>query len=195
MRVIGIDEAGRGALAGPVAVGVVSIRKGFYPHSKNLPRLKDSKELTALGREAWFEYIREHEDIFYTVSRVYPRLIDSKNVSWAANRAASLGFNRHLRDFGPDYEEVLLDGSLYLGFREHEDIPSKTIVGGDGKITAIKLASIVAKVTRDRYMQKLALKFPEYGFDIHKGYGTEMHMKNIGEHGPCEAHRQSFRLS
>jgi ribonuclease HII len=193
MHIIGIDEAGRGSLAGPVVVAAVVIPKGFYPQSRKLPTLKDSKKLSPRQRNLWFEYIKNHPAIFYETARVYEKQIEQKNITNSANLAASRLFKRvekksHIKT---GRYSILLDGGLYIN-KINRKIKTRTIIKGDEKITAIKLASIVAKVTRDKYMIKLSIRYPIYGFNIHKGYGTELHRKMIREYGPSEAHRLTF---
>jgi ribonuclease HII len=194
MHIIGIDEAGRGALAGPVVVAAVRIPKGFYPRLRNLPKLKDSKGLSPIQRNVWFEYIRQHPDIFYTTARVYQRCIEQNNVAKSANLAASRTLENFKRDLGKATKNssILLDGSLYLGLQKHKELPAKTIIRGDQRIVAIKLASIVAKVTRDNYMIRLHKKYPSYNFHLHKGYGTAMHASMIKKHGLSKVHRLTF---
>ncbi|MBU6415143.1 ribonuclease HII [Patescibacteria group bacterium] len=189
MVIIGIDEAGRGPLAGPVVVGGIRINSKFkFQKSKfwkDFKNIKDSKKLSARQREAWFSKLTAHREILWAVARVYPKTIDRINISQAANLGArrvykKLAGNRLLR--------TVLDGGLYLP----KQIPSQTIVKGDEKIPAIAAASIIAKVTRDRLMLRLHKKYPQYRFDIHKGYGTALHRALIKKYGRSKAHRESF---
>lgn len=194
MHIVGIDEAGRGALAGPIVVAAVSIPKGFYPRVATLPRLKDSKKLSPLQRLAWFELIKSHPQITYSTARIYPRKIEKINIANCANLAAQKVFERITSRFyflDPKFS-VLLDGSLYLGDKASQPRFAKTIIRGDEKITVIKLASIVAKVTRDRYMMKLHRRHPDYHLHLHKGYGTLAHRRMIRRHGPAEIHRLTY---
>lgn len=190
--IIGIDEAGRGALAGPVVVGAVAIKRGFYPKDNSLPPLRDSKKLSHNHRALWFEYIKEHPEIYYSSGRVYQRTIDDINIAKSANLAASRALEKMFREIPPQKASVILDGSLYLGKNEHNDIKSRTIIRGDEKFVSIKLASIVAKVIRDKYMIKNCHRYPEYGFESHKGYGTKLHKKMIRKHGISELHRLTY---
>lgn len=219
MYIIGIDEVGRGALAGPVVVAAIALPlksniKNFTPtpnfgagvRISKIP-LRDSKKLSPKQRETWFRYIKEKPFILYAVSRVYPKKIDSINISKAANLAATRAFSRLTknsslrRGYGGQAKlknrscRVFLDGGLFLP----ESLNSKfyilnSITKGDEKINAIKLASIVAKVTRDRYMVKLHEIYPNYRFNIHKGYGTKLHRLAIRKYGCSDAHRRSFRV-
>ncbi len=196
MYIIGIDEVGRGSLAGPVVVAAVAL-----PAGARFRNLKDSKKLSADKREEWFAYVKK-ESIAYTVARVYPKGIDIINISGAANLAAVKSFSRLLGNLGIKRQKnlkIFLDGGLYLTKSRPHSIKfvnwqTKTIIKGDEKINAIKLASIVAKVTRDRYMIKLHELYPKYGFDAHKGYGTKTHIKAIRRHGYSDVHRRSFKI-
>lgn len=200
MYTIGIDEAGRGSLAGPVVVAAVVIPKSFYPRSSSLPRLKDSKRLNPSQREAWLKYIKKHPKIAYATARIYPRKIEKINIANCANLAAFRCYNKivgFINETGtkkisyPDFT-VLLDGSLYLGDKISQPSFAKTVIRGDEKLTVIKLASIVAKVVRDRYMIRLNQKYPEYRLNAHKGYGTLIHREMISRFGPSEVHRLTY---
>src|SRR3990167_8083732 len=194
MHTIGIDEVGRGALAGPVVVAAVAIPPRFKYRIKGLPKLKDSKQLSAFQRELWYQYICNTKGVFAHSSRVYQHQIDEKNISRSANVAASraaegvaLDVRKKLKSF-----KILLDGGLYLGSAMHRDIKASTLIRGDERIVTIKLASIVAKVTRDRYMRKLHRRYPEYGFETHKGYGTKRHFRALKKYGIAEVHRLTY---
>ncbi len=220
MCIIGIDEVGRGALAGPVTAAVVLLPRNFQfpisnfqtnPKSKNLNsklKLKDSKKLTPKQREIWFRYIKESQKsktkgqrLYYATANVSPKIIDKINISKAANLAAARAFNRlfSLKKLKIQNCKIFLDGGLYLNknsirINQQNQLESaSTIIKGDEKINAIKLASVVAKVTRDRYMVKLRIPYPKYGFDIHKGYGTKSHLRAIRRYGLSDVHRKSFR--
>ncbi|MDE2144814.1 MAG: ribonuclease HII [Patescibacteria group bacterium] len=207
--VIGIDEVGRGALAGPVVVAAVLLPEKYFPRaakSQNLPKLQDSKKLTKKGRESWAAYIKNNPRINFSLARVYPGKIDKINISRAANLAATNALMRLLRDFAylddrrdKQSIKVFLDGGLYV-FEEKiletegdfRNIKFKTAIKGDEKYTSVKLASIIAKVHRDKYLTKLKNKHPDFSFDIHKGYGTKNHIKEIKKFGTCDVHRKSF---
>lgn len=183
MYIIGIDEAGRGPLAGPVAVGGIKISN----QKLNMLRgIKDSKKLSAIQREAWFAKLTSHPHIAWAVARVHQKTIDRINISQAANLAAKRVYKKLAR--GRPWL-ALLDGGLYLP----KKFPSQTIIKGDEKIPVIAAASIIAKVTRDRMMLRLHKKYPQYRFDIHKGYGTVLHRTLIKKYGRSEVHRKSFR--
>ncbi len=185
---IGIDEAGRGPLAGPVAVGVVLMPKTF--NKKLLKGIRDSKKLTESGREMWYAKMQQWKDegkINFHVSLVSAKIIDTKGISYAIRQ----GIKNSLRKVKADASvcSVLLDGSLKA---PEEFMKQKTIIKGDEKEAVISLASIAAKVTRDRKMVIFGSKLPQYGFEIHKGYGTAIHRKNIVKHGFSSLHRLTF---
>ncbi|MBI3273649.1 MAG: ribonuclease HII [Candidatus Colwellbacteria bacterium] len=192
MYTIGIDEVGRGSLAGPVVVAAVLLPRGWRPRRI----LKDSKRMTPAAREMWFEYLKS-SGISYSTARVYPKGIDRLNISNAANLAATRAFQKLIdcSFAGLETSEycVVLDGGLYLS----SNVPilkMRTVIKGDEKFNCIKLASIMAKVTRDRYMVKLHEAYPDYGFKKHKGYGTEYHIKAVKKYGYSDVHRRSFKV-
>lgn len=179
---IGIDEAGRGPLAGPVSVGAVMVSRDFdFSIFKNL---KDSKKLSEAKREEFFEII--NKKIKYEVVLVSNKIIDKKGISYAIKVA----IQNLLKKLNPNIKQtkIFLDGSL----KAPEEFIQETIIKGDEKIPVISLASIMAKVTRDRYMKKISRRYPLFDFDIHKGYGTKRHIEAIKKHGPSELHRKTF---
>src|ERR1035437_6770992 len=188
--IVGIDEAGRGPLAGPVSVGAVYI----FPKTKiSFRGLKDSKQLTAIAREEWFKKInvwQKEGKLKYSVSLVSHAIIDRKGIV----PAIKLGIEKCLKKIStsPRKVNVFLDGGLKapVHFKNQE-----TIIRGDEKIAVIALASIVAKVTRDRYMVKMAKKYPKYSFDVHKGYGTLKPRRAIKKFGRSPIHRRTFMVS
>lgn len=192
--IVGIDEVGRGALAGPVTVAAVAVPtgSGFRLPKSNI-QLRDSKKLTPKQRGKWFDYLKGHPKIQYALARVYPRTIDRINITRAANLAALRAFAKLTTNCSllPANFRVLLDGGLYLGNKKQPK-NVRTVIKGDEKMNSIKLASILAKVSRDRLMRKLAKKYPKYGFEIHKGYGTKAHRLAIKKHGPSRMHRLTF---
>lgn len=189
--VIGIDEVGRGTLAGPVVVAAVLLAPGR--HFRNL---KDSKKLSKRQREIWFQRFNK-SNIIYALSRVSPSKIDKINISRAANIAAARAF-KNLAVNHSDLAagaSIYLDGGLYIKFNSSLRIRCnkiKTVIKGDEKYNCIKIASIIAKVARDRYMKKLHKKYPVYGFDKHKGYGTEAHLTALRKYGYSPVHRLTF---
>ena len=195
MYIIGIDEAGRGSLAGPVVVAAVLTPRNFYPKRTALPKLKDSKKLSSIQRQVWFKYLKSHPKVFYATARVYPRKIEKLNIANCANIAAAKAFWTLISKLdikNLESSPVILDGSLYLGSKGKQPNFAKTIIRGDEKFISIKLASIVAKVTRDNYMISLHRKYPLYQFDRHKGYGTALHRNCINRFGPAQTHRLTY---
>ena len=178
MAICGVDEAGRGPLAGPVYAAAVILPKGF-----ELPELDDSKKLTEKKREALFDLIRESA-IAYSVATASEREIDEINIL----NATYLAMNRAIEGLAVKADFALIDGNRSTGIL----LPNETVVGGDGIYSCIAAASILAKVSRDRFMLELAEKYPEYAFEKHKGYGTKLHYERLREHGPSEVHRLSF---
>ena len=235
--IIGIDEAGRGALAGPVSVGGVLVRADF--DFSMFTKVADSKQLSPKMRERIFGEVREavkKGQLAYHVALISEKIIDTKGITFAVRKGieavleeltsryvsehvykssdtrsqgASTRGSEHAgsmftiqtvsgvsdagdkvaEDFRCALVEIRLDGSLYA---PKEYLFQKTIIKGDVTEPAISLASIMAKVTRDKKMVVLAEKFPVYGFDIHKGYGTKMHSDAISAHGLSKMHRKSF---
>lgn len=190
--IVGVDEVGRGPLAGPVAVGAlvfkISDERTFLPAVFRDAR--DSKELSPLARERWFKKIhlaRRNGELDLRVAFVGAKKIDDLGIT----RSVSLAIRRAIRRLGvdPRYTLVLLDGGLKAP--EHF-LFQKTIIGGDRREPIISLASIAAKVLRDKKMCRLAKLYPEFGFEKHKGYGSSFHIKKIKEKGICELHRRSF---
>lgn len=193
-QIIGIDEVGRGPLAGPVAVGAVCIHREHYKKVAALfPVIKDSKKLTEKIREKWCERILEAEQrgfLMSAVSFISPSIIDKNGLTYSIRTA----LGRALTSLGNETPKlgevlVLLDGGLKA---PEEYLNQETIIKGDEKELAIALASIVAKVARDKRMILLSKKFPEYGFEKHKGYGTKAHYAAIQKHGITPHHRKRF---
>jgi len=195
--VIGIDEVGRGALAGPVLVAAAVVLKKINFRYLFLPPLKDSKGLTFFQRKKWFEFIKEQPQILYTLTRVEPKTVDKIGISKAANFAAVKSFKKLLnknKNLQTQNCLVILDSGLsLLGLDDfYKNFKVFSVVKADEKYDCVKIASIVAKVSRDNYMRKIHKKYPLYGFDKHKGYGTDKHLKAIQKYGPSEIHRLTF---
>jgi len=177
-RVCGIDEAGRGPLAGPVCAAAVVLPRGL-----EIPGLDDSKKLSAKKREELYGVILREAEA-YGIAMADEREIDEINIL----NAALLAMNRAFEQLDPKPDYALVDGNRSLGLT----FPCRCIVGGDGKSASIAAASVLAKVTRDRYMEELDRRFPQYGFARHKGYGTKMHYERLREFGPSPVHRITF---
>ncbi len=185
---LGVDEAGRGPLAGPVAVGVVAVPEGFDVAAE-FPGVADSKKLSEKKREEVFAMLEARVaqgDARYRVEFEDAGAIDKEGIAVVIRRAVSRGVNV----LAPDAAlvRVQLDGAL----RAPPEYAQETIINGDELIPLISLASIAAKVTRDRLMRELAKEYPQYGFEKHKGYGTRAHYDALGNHGLCAIHRRSF---
>ena len=185
---LGVDEAGRGPLAGPVAVGVVAVPEGFDV-LKEFPGVRDSKKLSEKKRENIFALLEARValgDARFTVEFESAKTIDEEGIATAVRRALWRGVNA----LAPDASlvRIQLDGAL----RAPSEYSQETIINGDELIPLISLASIAAKVSRDRLMVNLAAEYPQYGFEQHKGYGTRAHYEMLAEHGPCAIHRRSF---
>ena len=174
----GVDEAGRGPLAGPVCAAAVML-----PQNCVIEGLNDSKKLSEKKREALFEEILNRA-VSYGIAFATVEEIEEHNILGAT----FLAMNRAIARLDPKPELALIDGNRCTGIQ----IPRLCIVGGDGKCADIAAASVLAKVTRDRYMLQMAEQYPEYGFEKHKGYGTKAHYAAIREHGPSPIHRPSF---
>jgi ribonuclease HII len=179
---IGIDEVGRGPLAGPVVVAAVALPTNFQLEGPC--KLADSKKLTENQRELWSRYIISQ--IPFSIARVYPITIDRINISQAANLAATRALKR-LNLSG----KILLDAGLKINTNQ----PYQSIIKGDEKYDAIALASIIAKVHRDNIMIKNHHLYNRYGFNRHKGYGTQFHLAALKKFGPCPLHRRSFLIN
>lgn len=177
----GVDEAGRGPLAGDVYAAAVILPEGFCP-----PGLNDSKKLSEKKREALYDIITANA-VSWAVGTASPEEIDKVNIL----NATYLAMNRAIEKLSPCPELCLIDGNR----REGIAFPAECIIGGDGKCASIAAASIIAKVSRDRYMKKLALEYPQYEFERHKGYGTKLHYELIAKFGASDVHRKSFLKS
>lgn len=184
MLIGGIDEAGRGPLAGPVSVALAIVPKGFRFWHPRLGKIKDCKQLSAKRREEWYAYLMGCPKFSFVHTYVSSGVIDRINILRATNRGAARLIARSQKK--PDM--CYLDGSLSLPI----NIPHKVVIGGDERIPVIAAASIIAKVRRDRLMRRLAKKYPAYNFDGHKGYATRIHIETIQKIGPSKIHRASF---
>lgn len=176
--IAGVDEAGRGPLAGPVSVAAVILPNNLY-----LPKLNDSKKLSSKVREALFE------EIHAKAIAIGSALIDAKTIDRINIYQATInGMYESIFSLSPQPQKVLIDAVKL----DRLSIPSKSIIHGDAKSASIAAASIIAKVTRDHLMDAYDRKYPEYGFTQHKGYGTAAHLAALKKYGPCPIHRLSF---
>ncbi|MBD8643851.1 ribonuclease HII [Stenotrophomonas sp. CFBP 13724] len=179
-RIAGVDEAGRGPLAGPVAVAAVV----FDPARPRINGLDDSKQLTAARREQLYDRIVDRALAFHVV------LVDAPTVDRLNIYQATLqGMRDVVAAVAHVAELARIDGNVVP---KGLALPGEALIGGDAIDRAIMAASILAKVSRDRYMQQVHAQYPHFGFDQHKGYGTPAHLSALRAHGPCEEHRRSF---
>ena len=176
--ICGVDEAGRGPLAGPVCAAAV-----ILPEGEIIPGLNDSKKLTDKKRRELFPIIKE-KAVAYGIAFASEAEIDEINIL----QATFLAMKRAIAQLEGKADFALIDGNRETDF----GIPCLTVIKGDSRSANIAAASVLAKVTRDVYMEELAEKYPDYGFEIHKGYGTKAHYAALTEHGMCDAHRRSF---
>lgn len=177
-KICGVDEAGRGPLAGPVCAAAVIFPEGIIVEGVN-----DSKKLTEKKREELFEQIKE-KSVAYCVAWAGVEEIEELNIL----NAAMLAMKRAVEGLTEKADFALIDGNKTPDL----NIPCRAIVKGDSLSHSIAAASILAKVSRDRLMKEMAVKYPAYGFEKHKGYGTKLHTENLLKYGMCEIHRPSF---
>ena len=181
--ICGVDEAGRGPLAGPVCAAAV-----ILPKHLELPGLTDSKKLSDKKRRELFPLIQE-QAVAYGIGFASEQEIDEINIL----QATFLAMKRALAQLEVKPDLALIDGNRDHGSRYAVETPHRLIVGGDGKSASIAAASILAKVSRDRYVStELDAKYPQYQFAKHKGYGTKLHYAMLDEYGPCPEHRMTF---
>jgi len=181
----GIDEVGRGPLAGPIIACAVM----FSPKTKSskIPsKLRDSKKLSAKQREKYYQLFLKHPNIQWGIGKITEKTIDRINIYQATKLAMERAVHNLSRKIVPGF--LYIDGIMEINV----SIPQKTMVRGDETIQLCAMASIIAKVTRDRFMMNYHKKYPHYGFNLHKGYGTRLHIAMLKKYGPCSIHRRSF---
>lgn len=191
--VAGLDEAGRGPLAGPVVAGAVILNSKFKNKKSKLQletqnllkEVDDSKKLSPKKREKLYKLIIKNQNIKWGIGIVSEKVIDKINIL----EATKLAMKKSIGNLKFKIDYLILDGN----FKINLDIPQKPIIKADAKVFSCAAASILAKVTRDRIMEKYHKKYPKYGFDRHKGYPTEYHRRMIENYGLCKIHRKSFR--
>lgn len=176
--IAGVDEAGRGPLAGPVYAAAVILKDGAV-----IDGINDSKKLSEKKREELFDVIIENS-VAYSIFSVDEKVIDEINIL----NATHMAMNGAVDNLSQKADYVLIDGNSI----KNMSTPHETVVKGDAKSISIAAASILAKVSRDRYITQMAEKYPQYGFEKHKGYGTKAHNDAILEYGPSEIHRRTF---
>lgn len=186
--ILGMDEAGRGPIAGPVAVGAVLVDANIFNHIREgdvwWRKINDSKKLAPPEREKLYQFI--NKNVPCGVGMVSAKYIDRYGINKAIKRAATLA----LKTLKVEPGIILQDGNRK--FLKIKNCSQRTITKGDGRLWSIACASIVAKVSRDHYMNKISRRYPKYNFDKHKGYGTKLHFSLLEKYGPCRLHRFSF---
>lgn len=183
--IVGIDESGRGPLAGPVVAAAVLVKNSKF----KLENLKDSKKLSPKKREEVFKILKSSPQVEWGIGRVSEKVIDRINILQATKLAMKRAVNNlKSKTQMPKIDFLIIDGNFGIDL----DIPQKSIIRGDEKVFLIKLSSVVGKVSRDRAMLRYHKKYPKYHFDRHKGYGTKLHLKMLRKCGPCKLHRKSF---
>ena len=181
-HIAGTDEAGAGPLAGRVYAAAV-----ILPFGLELPYLNDSKQVTPRRREVLFDQIKERA-VAWSVAWVEPEEIDQIDILNSRIKA----MERAAEGLSPAADYLLVDGNRNHGSRCAIQMPHETVVKGDSRSASIAAASILAKVSRDRYMEEMAARYPQYEFQRHKGYPTKLHYERLRQYGPCPIHRRSF---
>lgn len=206
--VIGVDEAGRGPLAGPVVAAAVALKKqefgsstskieeGSQGEAKMWSLVRDSKKLSEKQRERVFDFIQNHFSV--GIGIINAETIDRVNILQATFLAMKSAVTALKKQLTVNSQQKFTDEDFYLLIDGNQAIPNcsykqEAVIGGDGRVKSIAAASIIAKVTRDRIIKECDKKYPGYGFAKHKGYGTKMHMDALRRLGPCPIHRMSFK--
>jgi ribonuclease HII len=190
-RVVCLDEAGRGPLAGPVVAAAVSIIANCKLQISKFKDLKDSKKLTPKKREEFYKIITKNPQIKWGIGIVSEKIIDKINIKNAAELAMEKALKNLERKMKKKADFLIIDGN-HISSKNLKSRSYKLIVKADEKVFSCALASILAKVTRDKIMERYSKKYPKYGFEIHKGYPTKFHLKMLKKYGPCKIHRKSF---
>lgn len=191
---VGLDEAGRGPLAGPVVAGAVLLKSDFNKLlQSDFNNIRDSKKLSAKQREKFYKILTHHTDVEWGIGMVSEKIIDKINILEATKLAMQKAVKnlefKMLEAGPPTIDFLILDGNFSI----KSAIPQKSIIKADEKVFSCSCASIIAKVTRDRLMLKYDKKYPNYGFAENKGYPTGFHRQMLKKYGPCKIHRKTFR--
>jgi len=187
--IAGLDESGRGSLCGPVIAAAVSI----IPNSKFLiPKLRDSKKLTPKQRDRFYKALTKHPAVKWGTGRVSEKVIDKINIKNAAELAMEKALKNLEKKIGKKTDFLIIDGNQLKNYKLKTK-NYKLIIKADEKVFSCAVASILAKVTRDRIMKKIHKKYPKYGFEKHKGYPTKLHCQMLKKYGLCKVHRKSFK--
>ncbi len=196
--VVGIDESGRGPLAGPVVATAVIVRQvsavnSFGPKKLlekwQIQGIKDSKKLSPKKRKEFFNFLAANSNIEWGTGKVSEKIIDRINILEAAKLAMGKAIGDLEKKLKKKIEFLIIDGNFAI----NSDIPQKSIIKADEKVFSCVAAGIIAKVVRDKIMLRYDKKYPEYGFAKHKGYGTKLHQETLKKYGPCEIYRKTFR--
>jgi len=180
--IVGIDEVGRGSLAGPVFSCALMVRK---PLNLNI---RDSKKMSAIKREKIYNFLKNNPNVEWGIGKVSEKVIDKINIFQATKLSMQKALINLEKKIGEKPILLLIDGNFKLEI----DIPQRSIIKGDEKINIIKMASIIAKVSRDRLMVRYHKKYPQYNFDKNKGYGTKYHFLALEKFRACPIHRKTF---
>jgi len=190
--IVGLDEVGRGALAGPVVACAMTVQQASKIKYQMLGlKIKDSKKLSPKRREEIFEFLKNSPQIEWGIGKVFPAKIDKINILQATKLAMVRAVKNLEKKVKKKADYLLIDGNFTI----NSDITQKSIIKGDEKVFSCAVASVIAKVTRDRMMIRYHKRYPRYGFDKHKGYPTKFHRQIIKKYGFCKIHRRSFRVS
>jgi len=185
--VLGLDEAGRGALVGPVVAAATAVAAARIP--KSLKGVKDSKKLNQKQREELYKILTKRSDIQWATSKVSEKIIDKINILQSTRLAMKRAVRNLERKMKNKADFLILDGKIKIDLATSQ----KSIIKADEKVFSCSCASVIAKVTRDRIMEREHKKYPEYNFSKHKGYPTKQHREMLEKYGPCEIHRMSFK--
>jgi ribonuclease HII len=187
--IVGVDEVGRGPLAGPVIACAITVPE-FSISNLGYLKIRDSKRLSAKQREEIYKVLEENPDVGWGIGRVSEKVIDRINILEATKLAMQRAV-RNLEKKQPGIDFLITDGNFAI----KSPIAQKSVIKGDQKVFSVAAASIIAKVYRDRMMLRYDKKYPTYGFDRHKGYGTKLHRNLINKKGLCKIHRKTFKIS
>ena len=187
--IAGLDEAGRGPLAGPVIASAVVVLDAEFKYLRLFKGIKDSKKLTAKKRNYFYNLILDNSGIVWAIGRVSEKMIDRINIK----NASELAMEKAIKGLGLSPDFLIIDGNDIKN-EKLKSIEHKLIVKADEKVFSCALASIIAKVTRDMIMEKYHKRYPQYDFARHKGYSTKEHRKRLDKYGSCKIHRTSFKL-
>ncbi|MDI6591619.1 MAG: ribonuclease HII [Patescibacteria group bacterium] len=188
-RVAGLDEVGRGALVGPVVAAAVVLNSKFKIQKSKfkfeIQNLKDSKKLTPKKREEVYKALTREPNIKWEIDKASEKVIDKINIL----EATKLAMKRAIQKLNKKPKFLIIDGNFKIDI----DLPQKSVIKADQKVFSCAAASVIAKVTRDKIMKRYHKKYPQYGFDRHKGYPTKFHLRMLKRYGPCPIHRRSFK--